>query len=101
MAQEGAVSELADRPLQGGRDPADHDLRDDLRRVPRLQPLVLVHEEPVRGEQQAVVDLHGLDVRAGHRDLRRRARGPEEPGDRPVQRVPGDPGRMRDRRRAA
>jgi amino acid transporter len=88
----------ANSPIARYKDPrvaADHGDRVRHRGVPRVQPVALVHQRPVRGQQQRVVVVHGHHVRARVGDLRRGEDLPEATGDRPERRLQGDPGRVR------
>ena len=51
--------ELADREVQGGGDPLDHVLGDPDRGLPRVQPVGVVQERPLRGQQQASLVFMG------------------------------------------
>ncbi len=101
VGEETALRELTDGAVQDRRDPADHGDRVPHRGVPRVQPVALVHERSLRGEQQGLPVLHGGDVPRGPGDLHRGQAGPEEPGDRPERDPQGDPGRVDDRARNA
>src|SRR5205085_5212350 len=101
MAQEGAIRELADRPVQGGGDPADHPDRYGHGVVPRLEPVQvalasvqLEFREPVRDQCAFIAVVHGIDVRPCARGLPDREVLSEEPGDRSQVDLPGDPGRV-------
>ncbi len=55
-----------------------------------------LYERQLLREQPRLADLHGRDVRAGHRDLRHRADRAQPPGHRPRPGQQGDPGRVAD-----